>query len=77
MKTVKFVSLLFHAEMKIRLTDRKYDVLMHNELLSPLQRYNLDAERVSYGFPPQLFSEGQIKKLKHALLGLDIWDKII
>lgn len=77
MKTVTFVSHYFQTELKIRLTDGKYNSLMSNKHSTPLELYLLDDYRVLYGKQPKYFSSGQIKKLQRALTGIEYWDNII
>ena len=77
MKTVTFISHYFRHETNIRLSDDKYNSLMHNSAYEPIELYLLDANRVSYGISPIIFSVGQIKRLHRELLGTEYWDKII
>lgn len=76
MKIVTFVSHYFMFKANSRLTDGMYILLMKNKSFSPIELYNLDVDCFSHGNYPQIFSAGQLIKLKKSLLGTEYWDHI-
>lgn len=77
MKTITFVSHYNNLEKNVRLSDEKAEKLMNNKWHSPLELFNLDADRVAAGEAPQYFSKGQIKALEGYIPGIDYWETII
>lgn len=77
MKTITFVSHYNNLEKNVRLSDEKAEKLMNNKWYSPLELFNLDADRVAAGEAPRYFSKGQIKALVGFFSGIDYWEDII